>query len=149
MEIRSITPVLVPPVAELYVQVFNAAPWNDAWTVDLAHRRLNETLRSDGAFGWVAWENEPVAAVVGVIEPWYDGDHAYIKECFVATDRQRQGIGRILMDAVESHLRQAGVTKIYLLTERESAAAAFYEDLGYSPSRRMVMLGKWLPSATT
>jgi ribosomal protein S18 acetylase RimI-like enzyme len=97
------------------------------------------------AFGWVACqEHTPVAALLGVIEPWYDGDHAYINECFVDTTRQRQGIGRSLMEAAERALRACAVTKLYLLTERDGSAFAFYQALGFAPSRRMTMLGKWI-----
>jgi ribosomal protein S18 acetylase RimI-like enzyme len=145
MDIQPITPALLPGIADLYVRVFNGAPWHDAWTIDRAHQRLDETLRSPNAFGWVACrEDIPVAAVLGVIEPWYDGDHAYIKECFVDTMQQRQGIGRSLMEAAERALRARAVAKMYLLTERDGTAFAFYQALGFAPSRRMTMLGKWL-----
>lgn len=52
----------------------------------------------------------------------------------VAPERQRQGIGRELMDFAESHIRDAGMTMVMIETVDDSGhapARAAYEASGY------------------
>lgn len=61
-------------VAALYREVFNAPPWNDAWTDETASRRLTETLQTPQAFGLLLWlDGVLVGVAMGHQEQWFDG----------------------------------------------------------------------------
>jgi GNAT superfamily N-acetyltransferase len=126
--------------ARLYVDVFNAEPWNDAWTVDTAQKRLSDMLATPGAFGLVVRPHDPVAVLIGYSEQWYDGTHFYLKEMYVASRHQGTGIGTRLIRRLEHVLRQQGVDRVYLLTERSGPAADFYARLGFYRSEKMAMM---------
>lgn len=126
--------------ARLYVAVFNAAPWHDRWTTATAHRRLAETLATPNALGFALLDDDLVGFVLGHAEPWFDGDHFYLKEMCIRADRQRGGLGSRLLRHLEGALREQGVGRIYLLTAREGPAAAFYEGQGYYTSRKMALM---------
>jgi len=128
-------------VAALYCEVFNAPPWNDGWTGDTASARLRDILNTPGSLGLLAWQDEQLTGcILGYAEQWFDGVHFYVKEMFVHPALQRRGIGTQMLRELKHTLRHHGVRRLYLLTERDSAAAAFYGAQGFSQSPRMTMM---------
>jgi GNAT superfamily N-acetyltransferase len=96
-----------------------------------------ETLREAAETGTV----EVLAAraegrVVGVAVLAYRlsisvaGPFASIEDLYVRPDARRQGIGRALLEAVETHCASRGVSYVEAQVEDEEAAA-FYSALGY------------------
>lgn len=72
-------------------------------------------------------------ATAGTRRHWTGDIDAYIGELAVATDHTRHGLGRALVDAVESWARHAGYTRITLETgARNHAARSFYQRLAYT-----------------
>jgi aminoglycoside 6'-N-acetyltransferase I len=140
VDVRPIQERDLPAAARLYVEVFNAAPWNDQWTFPTALARLQDTLNTPGAFGLIADGDNPPGALIGYVEQWYDGRHFYLKELFVAPERQRTGIGTSLMHRLEVTLREQGVNRIYLLTEASGPAADFYSKRGYYRSPKTALM---------
>jgi N-acetylglutamate synthase-like GNAT family acetyltransferase len=57
-----------------------------------------------------------------------------VRYVFVDMDRHKTGVGRILMDAIESHAQQHGISRIYLSSGL--SAIGFYEKLGYREIER-------------
>lgn len=128
-------------VVTLYCEVFNASPWNDHWTKETASRRLTEAIQTPGSLGLLLWhEGQLVGGLVGYQEQWFDGSHFFLKEMFVAPNRQRQGLGTQLIHHLRRILTTQGVGRIYLLTARGSAAADFYAKHGFFVSPRMDMM---------
>lgn len=58
-----------------------------------------------------------------------------VRNVFVAVDRHRQGIGRLMMDYLESHAREQGLTDVYL--HASPSAEGFYAGLGYRTVARI------------
>lgn len=140
-ELRPLAMNDLPLMVALYCAVFNAPPWNDAWTDATATARLRDTLATPGSFGLLAWQDDHlVGCILGYEEQWFDGVHFYLKEMFVHPAWQRRGIGAGMLRGLEGMLGQHGVRRIYLLTERASAAADFYGPQGFHPSPRMTMM---------
>ncbi len=73
-------------------------------------------------------------------EQWFDGVHFYLKEMFVHPALQRRGIGSGMLRELKRTLGHHGVRRIYLLTERDGAAADFYGAQGLYQSPRMTMM---------
>lgn len=62
-----------------------------------------------------------------------DETKAEIKRMYVAPGARGRGIGRILLDALETEARALGVTRIVLETgERQTAAVRLYESAGFT-----------------
>ena len=130
--------------AALYVGVFNAPPWDDAWTAETSRRRLAEALAAPGALGLVLHADRLLGFALGAVEPWFDGEHFYLKELCVRSDRQRAGLGTRLMRHLERELRERDIDRIYLLTAADGPAARFYETLGYYRSPRVALMARRL-----
>lgn len=141
LECRPLSVHDLPVVTALYCEVFNAPPWNDAWTADTASSRLRDILTTPGSLGLLAWQDGQLAGcILGYYEQWFDGVHFYLKEMFVHPTFQRRGIGTRMLHELQRTLGDRGVRRIYLLTDRDGAAAGFYEAQGFYQSPRMVMM---------
>ena len=79
------------------------------------------------------------AAMVG-----HDGHRGAVYYVGVEPDGRGQGLGRTLMSAVESWLRDQGVWKLNLLVREDNkAVVSFYEALGYV-DQKCIAMGKRL-----
>jgi ribosomal protein S18 acetylase RimI-like enzyme len=128
----------------LYASVFNAAPRNDRWTEDAVRERFEAFVRFPGFYGLGHMtDSSPAAMVFGWKERWMEGWHFHLKEMCVATALQRQGIGSMLLEELESRLAGHGVHRVLLETGEATPARRFYEASGYRRFR-LVSLRKSL-----
>ena len=95
---------------------------------------------------------QPELFLVGVVEErvaatamaGYDGHRGWLYALAVAPDRQRQGLGRRMVEEAEGRLKALGCRKINLQVRASNAAViGFYERLGFSVEER-ASLGKRL-----
>lgn len=129
----------LPACAALFVETFNAEPWNDGWTVQTATARLEEMLSTPGFVGVALMINERVTgAALGQIESWFSGRHFYLREMFVRIDLQRRGKGARLLEGLAA--RCPNVEAMYLITDRGSPAQHFYERHGFALARSRVVM---------
>lgn len=125
----------VEAVIALWQRCGLTRPWNDpASDIALARRNANSTIlvgRTDGAV--------VATAMVG-----HDGHRGWVYYVAVDPLRQKQGLGRAIMNAAEQWLRDAGLPKLQLLVRRENAkAGAFYRSIGYEEADTIVF-AKWI-----
>lgn len=145
MRIQTLEEANLPECAALFVEVFNAPPWNESWNVEAVARRFNDIWQTPGFFGLLARNEEQIVGfALGCVEQWDTRRHFHLREMCVAPELQRQGVGTQLMRALEDHLHEADVERIFLHTAREGDAQAFYDRCGFGTSARMVMMSKWL-----
>lgn len=143
MRYREITKSDITDMAGLFVKAFNAPPWNDEWTEEVAYKRLRQMLDCDGAYGIIGMEEDRVCGfILGCREHYYDAPHFQIKELCVLPDVQGGGAGTALMRELESRLRARGVRELYLLTARVKELVGFYGKNGFAEPGDMVMLSK-------
>ncbi|GAB2893228.1 hypothetical protein GCM10027046_22700 [Uliginosibacterium flavum] len=129
----------------LYVSVFNAPPWNDGWTEGVALERLQSFARFPTFDGLgLLIDGEPAALVLGWGERWVKSWIFHIQEFCVAGDRQRSGLGKVLMSEFERRLQEQGFSSVYLHTGETAPARGFYEAVGYKQSFKAVSLSKRL-----
>ncbi|TQM65176.1 acetyltransferase (GNAT) family protein [Humibacillus xanthopallidus] len=121
----------------LYVDTFNAPPWNESWTDDDAAQRLGDFLATPRAYGVcsLSSDGQVLGFALGHLERSQGDDHFLLKEMCVRTSMQREGHGTRLLQALTDHL--AHVRHWYLLTARDSDASAFYERNGFRPAGRL------------
>jgi len=100
-------------------------------------RQRLETLLGDSSYDTlVACDDGGVIGFVGTrIGPLYEADEPYgqIMALAVATDHQRCGAGRMLIEAAESRLVDRGARVVVVTSGNHRADAhAFYERSGYT-----------------
>lgn len=135
MRITPLTQAGLDEAVALYVDTFSRSPWDEPWTTDDARRRLTAMLDAPGAVGVVAHDDGLlIGMALGAVERQAGHDVFVLRETCVLADRQRSGTGTAMLDALEARV---DVASWYLLTARESPAAAFYESRGFRPAGRM------------
>jgi len=138
--ITTLTSDALAACASLYVDTFNAPPWDESWNADDAAQRLGDFLATPRAYGVCSLnsDGEMLGFALGHLERSGVDDHFLLKEMFVRKSLQRKGHGTRLLEALTDHLGH--VRHWYLLTARDSDASAFYERNGFRPAGRMGVL---------
>ncbi|NKB67111.1 MAG: GNAT family N-acetyltransferase [Candidatus Latescibacteria bacterium] len=126
----------------LFVEIFKGEPWREDWTWMEAKSRLGEILATPGYYGLVALDGPVVGFAAGYCETSYTGSVFYLKEMCVDSTRQRQGIGRHLLEVLQDRLARCGVVHMYLLTRRDEGAESFYAGAGFRTSQRTVLMSR-------
>ncbi|GAK53278.1 acetyltransferase, GNAT family [Candidatus Moduliflexus flocculans] len=133
----------VEQCVELYIEVFNAAPWNDEWTTATASQRLSDIYHSPGFLGIACHvDDRLVGCLLGNIEQYYTGPYFFLKEMCVRTALQRQGIGQQLFERLYQQLQQDQMTSILLFTAKDFFPYTFYQKHGFHEVNGMRMMKK-------
>lgn len=131
----------VPAVAEAFVLAFNAAPWLEAWTPEVASICLRDLLALPRASALVAWDGGTcLGAILGAAQRKDTGFTHQVKDLFVRPDAQGRDVGREL---IGRHLRDAeerGVVSVNLLTARDTDSEAFYLKSGFRRAGRQIVM---------
>lgn len=111
-------------------------PWNDPHA---------DSLRAlAGPCSAVLAALDEANLLLGTAMVGHDGHRGWVYYLAVRSESQRSGLGRALMQACESWLRDRSVPKVNLMVRTtNSAVIAFYEALGYEDGE-VVVLGKFL-----
>ena len=125
----------IPEVIALWQRCGSTRPWNDpAGDIARARKETNATVllgRNGGA-------------VVASVLVGHDGHRGWVYYLAVHPDHRHKGYGRIMMDAAERWLREAGIEKLQLMVRPDNKSVKnFYQSLGYSEQER-VIYAKWL-----
>lgn len=121
----------------LYVETFNAPPWDESWRAEDAAQRLGDFLTTPRAIGLCLRDADGglLGFALGHLERSESEDHFLLNEMCVRTLEQRKGHGTRLLKSLGEQLGE--VRHWYLLTARDGSAAAFYEENGFRPAGRM------------
>lgn len=116
---------------DLFIKVFNGAPWNDKWTNETAQTYLQELTDNKRFLGYTLWNDKLLVGVVFCHKKnHYRGDEIFIDEMYIFPDCQRKGYGMKLMKKVELFAKENSVISITLLTGKNTPAFEFYEKFG-------------------
>jgi ribosomal protein S18 acetylase RimI-like enzyme len=131
LEIRDIADQDVPDVIALWNAAGVARPWNDpARDIAFARRDAHSTVLVGLDGGRIV-----ASAMVGE-----DGHRGWVYYVAISPERQRSGLGRVMMQAAEDWLKQRGVWKAQLLVRADNAQATkFYDQLGYRDTRSVCL----------
>jgi GNAT superfamily N-acetyltransferase len=143
IRIRETVPADWTDCASFFMEVFNAPPWNEAWTADSALQRLADCARTPHFLGLIAEDGaEIVGMAFGYSQRYQEEMHYFLLEFCVASGRQREGIGGALLAELHRRLQASGVNRIYTLTARDTPAQAFYDNEGFYLSPKMVVMAR-------
>lgn len=136
MIIRSLTSADLLACARLYAQVFSSPPWNEPWSESRALERLSHFYHCQGFVGFIAEADDLSGFILGNREPFHSGQLFYLREMCVNPKMQNTGCGSQLLEQLQNGLSRYEVQAMYLTTDREIAAAHFYQrrDFNYSES---------------
>lgn len=141
MNIREFKIEDIEKVADLYVRVFSAPPWNDGWTTETAIKRLTQMVNCEGFYGLVCYDNDqPIGMILGNHEYFYNCVQFHIKEFCVDNDSQGKGIGREILNTFNSKLKEKGIDEAFLFTSK--IQSGFYEKCGFETLDLVMMIKK-------
>ncbi|QLG87274.1 GNAT family N-acetyltransferase [Chitinibacter bivalviorum] len=144
-----INPDNIAPFCDLYLRVFNAAPWHDGWIIEAVTERLCSFGDFPRFYGLgLVIDEVPVALVLGWGERWIQSWHFQIKEMCVANELQGRGLGKMLMRELESRLLAQDYQAVFLYTGSHVPAKDFYQTLGFKLDEQDV-LGKRIERASS
>lgn len=130
-------------LTKLYIETFNAEPWNDKWTLDTAGKRLHQMINTEDFYGLCAYQNEGICcAVIGCMEQFYNGVMFSIREFWVKNENRGQGIGTLILKEFENRLKAKGVNEIILFTSKGDYTEHFYFKQGFASNQNMVFMEK-------
>ena len=129
---------------DLYIQVFNSEPWNDGWEENDARERMTVIFSNPRFLGIGLFDpNEKlIGFTLGHTQRWLKNQHFYLQEMCINNEFQGTGSGSLLLKQLEDYCKSNGITRIELLTERNSMAESFYKKNGFYVSPRMAMMAK-------
>ncbi|MEK7951230.1 GNAT family N-acetyltransferase [Luteolibacter soli] len=143
MTFRESTPADLSACSRFFAEVFNAAPWDENWSLESSLQRLSDCAATPNFLGMVAEDDTGIAALAfGYWQRYQEEQHYYLLEFCVANDRQGEGIGARLMEALHARLQNDNVNRIYTLTARETPAQDFYEKAGFYVSPKMILMAR-------
>ena len=111
-------------VIQLWQDCGLVVPWNDP------HKDIQRKLKVQADLFLVGLARE---RLVATIMAGYDGHRGWINYVAVTPDLRRRGIGRRMVEQVESRLRALGCPKINLQVRASNVdVVSFYEAIGYA-----------------
>ena len=133
--IRSYHPDDKKAVIALWEACGLTRPWNDP-ELDIAAKL---TVQSELFF--VMYKADKL---VGSVMASFDGHRGMVYYLAVASDYQKAGLGKMLMDHVETALAKKGCSKINLMIREDNHLVQnFYDRIGYK-RQDVTVYGKWL-----
>lgn len=145
MRFKKIDLFSIKDLAAIYVETFNAPPWNDEWTIETASKRLHQMVNCEGFYGIMAYQDEELCGMIlGSEEQFYNGVMFNIKEFCVKNEMRSRGIGTKILVEFEKQLKEKQILEIILFTSRDDGTERFYQKRGLESYNGMVMMGKQL-----
>jgi len=145
MDYEEITLQYLEELATLYVETFNAEPWNDEWTIDTAKKRLQQIINTEDSYGLCICQNNLMCgAILGNMEQYYNGIMFNIKEFWIKNGMRGNGIGTRLFQEFENRLKGKSVNEIILFTSKGDFTEHFYHKQNMKSNSDMVFMTKQL-----
>lgn len=141
MEVLDMNLTHLAEYAALFAAVFNAAPWNDAWTQETAALRIENMMQTNTFIGKALYcENDLKGIIWGQKEQYYNGMHFQIQEFCVKSTEQNKGYGKVLLQALKAELSAIGVVNTYLITSKGPRTEGYYAKRGFAASDHMILM---------
>lgn len=100
-------------LVKMYIETFNAGPWNDEWTVETASRRLTQMIKCPDSYGLLAYvDNVPAGMILGAEEQYYNGLMFNIKEFCINNQLRGKGLGTSIYEEFEKRLKEKESEKL-------------------------------------
>jgi GNAT superfamily N-acetyltransferase len=136
-ELSSLTDTQVSDLADMLVRIVKSGAsigWLDTPDPVVARLYWLSVIRPDNVLLVAEEDGHVIGTAQLELAQRENGRHrAEVNKVLVRPDRQGEGIGKRLMDAVEQAARERGRTLLHLDTDQADIANAFYLRCGYTP----------------
>ena len=141
LEFRSIKNTDYDGCARSLMATFGEPPWNERWTYEQAHTRINEMMAGTMSRGFIVLDGDKIIATcIGRIMTYISMKELWIDEFSVNPTHQGQSIGSRLITFVRGELKKEGVNHLALTTHRDYPSVRFYEKNGFKVSKSIVFM---------
>lgn len=105
MQYRKITENDYKGLANAMASAYSEEPWNENWSEERAIRRVKAIMSNYEAIGLAAIDDGIIkGGLLGFVDPYAEEDFFYVSEIFVMPENKKTGIGRKLINELESIL---------------------------------------------
>ena len=125
----------------IYAKAFPIEYWGIDWSPDNAKEYLLDYYEQKRFVGYVYEEDDVViGCIFALCKISGSKKEIYINEMAVLPERQGQGIGKQLLNAVKDYSKDKGLAGIVLYTSEYAPAAKFYEKNGFKLSNGTICM---------
>ena len=125
----------------IYAKAFPIEYWGIDWNLDNAKEYLLDYYEQKRFVGYVYEEDGMViGCIFALCKISGSKKEIYINEMAVLPERQGQGIGKQLLNAVKDYSKDKGFAGIVLYTSEYAPAAKFYEKNGFKLSNGTICM---------
>ncbi len=144
MTIRMMTADDISSVIPIYLDYYNNCE-GSCWTSEKAFRRLHQVICMDDAYSLIL-ENDghTVGFAMGYFKQYDDIVGYTLEEILISLPFQHQGLGSLLLSALEQQVRENGASLLELLSVNDSLHEHFYDKAGYYKPSSLIPRAKWL-----
>lgn len=143
MKIRKLTKKDFKEVYNIMKKEYGKTPYNEKWNWKNGLKVLNYYLKIGK--GYVAIIDDKIVGFTIIRkEPSNEGMWLIVEELAIDSKCQGKGIGRKLMEKVESICKKNKIKYIHLMTSKKAPAYKFYKRMGYKADKNAVYFGKRL-----
>ena len=126
---------------EIYAKAFPIEYWGIDWNPDNAREYLTDYYNQNKFVGYVyEEENAIIGCIFSLCKISGSKKEIYINEMAVLPERQGQGIGKQLLNAVLDYSKEMGFAGVVLYTSEYAPAFKFYENNGFKLSQGTVCM---------
>ncbi len=142
---KKLEPNEISMCAETLISAFREDPWNEEWTFEQAHVRLEELMSAKVSRGFIVLDMDTktvVGMVIGRIMTYLSNKELWLDEVSVHPDYQRKGIGTRMFEYVKQELQQedSSIRNIVLTTMRGYPSVSFYENIGFRMDENVIFM---------
>ena len=142
MEYRTYNEKDIDGLASAMSMAYSEEPWNEQWTMERATRRVKAILGNYQSVGLAAIDNGMiVGGLLGFVDPYAEEDFFYVSELFVVPEHKRSGVGKQLLQELETLLKEKGVYVVQLMSIEPNEV--FYGKCGLSKDDVSVLFKRY------
>jgi len=141
MKIRKVKNKDIREIAKLMLEEFRKLPFNEKATLNSVIKSLNFYFKIGKVY--VSIVNKKISGIVIFkIEQYWKGPVIIIEDLAIKEEFKKHGIGKMLMNKVESYARKSKIEAILFSTNRKSSAVKFYKKHGYKVRKDIISMEK-------
>lgn len=132
MYIKILESTDISQCTKVYIDAYNAEPWNEEYEPEAVEAYISAYLKSDVKCCFAAVEQEQMVGVaLGLIVPCIEGPYLRIEDFCIHPDTQRKGCGSAFMELILKEAGKLGCDSVLLGTQRNYPSHHFYLKNGF------------------
>lgn len=143
MNIREMKRDDISACAEILRSVYNNELWMCRWEQETAMAYLLDFYSASKFVGYVLCEEDTIIGAIFAHEKiWWNNSEVFIDEMFITPDRQRSGLGTMLLKQVEKYAEDHQLAGLTLSTNKYAPAPLFYKKNGFVECEHVLFMAK-------